>query len=223
MGAVFAQLEALRRTPMVAQIGGFRPSEAPHTSWIGHACAPRGEGLPEWNGRPLYPVLQINTSELPSVPRALEGTAVLALFMDLDDLPFDRPHGDGWVIREYASEDGLQPVLAPAGAAGPRAFPIRWAAGDPEGPSWDDAFDLVDLDSIGADDAVADEFHDRFGNWPGTKVGGYPSAIQHEVGLADYVFQVGSEEKAQWDWVDSGIAYFFKSADGEWRWACQFC
>jgi hypothetical protein len=59
-------------------------------------------------------------------------------------------------------------------------------------------------------------------NHSGTKVGGYPTEIQHSVGLDDFVFQVGSEEKPRWMWADNGIGYFFRDAAGVWRFSCQF-
>ena len=39
---------------------------------------------------------------------------------------------------------------------------------------------------------------------------------------ADFVFQIGSEEKAQWQWVDSGVAYFSRGTDGKWKMEVQF-
>ncbi|MCZ6412879.1 DUF1963 domain-containing protein, partial [Cronobacter sakazakii] len=56
----------------------------------------------------------------------------------------------------------------------------------------------------------------------GTKDGGYPLQIQHGVGIQDFVFQVGSEEKVNWMWADNGIGYFHKSPEGLWTFSCQF-
>lgn len=220
--AVFARLEALKRTPVIAQVGGFRPPDDPRASWFGQAVGLPDEGLPEWEGRPLFPLLQINVGELPSVPPELAGTALLVVFLDIEEIPFDEPHGQGWCIREYGSLDGLQPLPPYPETNRPRTFPVRWSVGEPEGPDWEDAWDLVDLAPVADFDEATDEFHDRFDNSPRTKVGGYPHGIQHGVGLEGYVFQVGSEEKALWNLVDNGVAHFFKSAEGEWRWACQF-
>lgn len=220
--AVFAELEALRRTPMLAEIGGFQPPDDPRTSWFGRGVGLPGEGLPEREGKPLFPLLQINVAELPSVPPEFAGTALLVVFLDIDDIPFDQPHGEGWLIREYASLDGLEPLPAYPGGKAPRAFPVRWELGEPEGPGWDDACELMDLGPVDDDPEASDEFFDRFQNSPRTKVGGYPHDIQHAVGLDGYVFQIGSEDKPRWNLVDGGVAYFFKAADGEWRWECQF-
>ncbi len=51
--------------------------------------------------------------------------------------------------------------------------------------------------------------------YPGTKVGGFPCEVQHGAGLEDFVFQIGSEHKAGWEWVDDGIAYYFKDTNGQ--------
>lgn len=220
--AVFERLEALKRTPVIGEVGGFRPPDDPRGSWFGRAVGRPDEGLPESEGRPLFPLLQINVGELPTVPPELAGTALLVVFLDIEELPFDEPHGEGWRIREYVSLDGLQPLPEYPGTNRPRACAVRWSAGEPEGPDWEDAWDLVDLEPVADFEDATDEFHERFDNSPRTKVGGYPHGIQHGVGLEGYVFQVGSEEKALWNLVDNGVAYFFKSPGGEWRWACQF-
>jgi len=220
--AVLAQVEALRRTPIVAQVGGFAPPEDRRASWFGRAVGLPGEGLPEWEGRTLFPLLQINVAELPSVPPELEGTALLVVFLDIDEIPFDEPHGQGWCIREYPSLDGLEPLPDYPGVNRPRQFAVRWLAGEPEGPDWEDAWDLVDLTAVNDDEEASEAYHERFANSPRTKVGGYPHCIQHGAGLEGYVFQVGSEDKAHWNLVDGGVAHFFKSPGGEWRWACQF-
>ncbi|HEY6972083.1 MAG TPA: DUF1963 domain-containing protein [Candidatus Angelobacter sp.] len=78
------------------------------------------------------------------------------------------------------------------------------------------------MSAISSDESATDSFFNEFERYSRTKVGGYPTEIQHGVGLDDYVFQVGSEEKVKWMWADNGIGYFFRSSGGEWRWSCQF-
>ena len=57
-----------------------------------------------------------------------------------------------------------------------------------------------------------------------TKLGGYPALIQGELqfGINDFVFQIGTEEKAGWYWGDSGIGYFGLNDEGKWlfEWTC---
>lgn len=55
--------------------------------------------------------------------------------------------------------------------------------------------DILDLSAVNDDEPASDSFFEDFSRYRGTKVGGYPAEIQHGVGLEDFVFQVGSEEK----------------------------
>lgn len=217
-------LESLRqnlRRASIAQVGGFRPPDAPATSWFGKGVCKPGEGLPTYEGKLLFPLLQINVSELPHVPFELEEVALLVLFHQQDEHPFDKPHGEGWLIREYATLGDLQPLpetsLLPL-----KPSPIKWHFVDNDAPGWEDAWDIVDLKEVNADEEATASFFTDFNRYYQTKVGGYPKEVQHGVGIEDFVFQVGSEEKAYWMWADNGIGYFFKSSSGEWRWSCQF-
>lgn len=216
-------LEALRsqlRPASVAQVGGFRPGADPLTSWFLKGVSLPGEGLPVWNGQPMFPLLQIRTDELPVIPEQLKGIALLVLFHNLENHPFDNPHGEGWLIREYATLEGL--TLLPESETPYRPFPVRWMSVNDDAPGWEDAWDIIDLSAVNDDDQASDSFFDDFNRYRGTKVGGYPTEIQHGVGSQDFVFQVGSEEKVNWMWADNGIGYFHKSAEGLWQFSCQF-
>lgn len=221
--AARSQLDLLRqhvRSASLASAGGFRPPQDPLTSWFGRAAGLAHEALPEFEGAPMFPLLQIRVSELPFVPAQLRGVALLVLFHNQFRHPFDLPHGEGWLIREYASLDGL--AALPPGPQRIKPFPIRWRRVDDDAPGWEGAWECVDLAAVNDDEAATDAFFDDFTRNMGTKAGGYPYEIQHGVGHSDFVFQVGSEEKVGWMWGDNGIAYFFRSADGQWRWDCQF-
>lgn len=106
-----------------------------------------------------------------------------------------------------------------------KPFPIRWKLSKNEGPNWEDAGRVVDLSHYkGKDlDEFSDLFHECYQNDPGTKIGGWPGLIQHETDHESaLIFQIGSEEKPNWSWTDSGTAYFFLSKNGEWKFECQF-
>ncbi len=209
------------RKASVAQVGGFRPSDDPTTSWFGRGVCKPDEGLPVYKSEPLFPLLQIRVSDLPYTPPALEEVALLVLFLQRDDYPFDNPHGEGWLIREYSSTDGLGP-LPEVDSSPVRPFPIRWNFVSDDAPGWEDAWDIVDLTDVNNDERASEAFYMEFNRYHQTKVGGYPREVQHGVGIEEFIFQVGSEEKAQWMWADNGIGYFFKDSSGEWRWSCQF-
>lgn len=217
---VLEELRSKLRSASVAQVGGFRPSADPLTSWFLKGVSLAGEGLPVWRGKPMFPLLQIRIDELPVIPEQLENVALLVLFHNMESHPFDQPHGEGWLIREYATLDGLE--LLPELATPYRAFPVRWLSVNDDAPGWEDAWDILDLSAVNDDEPASDSFFEDFSRYGGTKVGGYPAEIQHGVGLEDFVFQVGSEEKVNWMWADNGIGYFHKSPDGVRRFSCQF-
>ncbi|MCT9843664.1 YwqG family protein [Leclercia adecarboxylata ATCC 23216 = NBRC 102595] len=217
---VLEELRSQLRPASVAQVGGFRPGADPLTSWfLKGVCLP-GEGLPVWKGQPMFPLLQIRTDELPVIPEQLKGIALLVLFHNREHHPFDQPHGEGWLIREYATLEGLE--LLPELETPYRPFPVRWVSVNDDAPGWEDAWDIIDLSEVNDDTQASDSFFDDFNRYGGTKVGGYPMEIQHGVGIKDFVFQVGSEEKVNWMWADNGIGYFHRSAEGIWQFSCQF-
>lgn len=225
------ELRRLLKPAALANIGGFRPPDVPTASWFGRGVCLPSEGLPRSDGRVMFPLLQINVTELPFIPDALAATKLLVVFYNINPRAFKKPHGEGCLIREYKSLEGLVPLpVAPEDFAPqkrddivqPHPFPIQWTRVEDDAPGWDDAWDLLDLTAVNEDEEASDLFSDEFEGYSQTKVGGYPYAIQHEVGLTDFVFQIGSEEKPRWMWADGGVAYFFKNGSGEWRWDCQF-
>ncbi len=217
---VLEELRSKLRPASVAQVGGFRPGADPLTSWFLKGVSLPGEGLPVWQGQPMFPLLQIRIDELPVIPEQLKGIALLVLFHNRENHPFDQSHGEGWLIREYATLEGLE--LLPDLETPYRPFPVRWMSVNDDAPGWEDAWDIIDLSEVNEDTQASDSFFDDFNRYGGTKVGGYPMEIQHGVGIEDFVFQVGSEEKVNWMWADNGIGYFHKSVEGLWQFSCQF-
>ncbi|WNJ02339.1 hypothetical protein [Enterobacter ludwigii] len=92
---VLEELRSKLRTASVAQVGGFRPTADPITSWFLKGVALPGEGLPVWKGQPMFPLLQIRVDELPVIPEQLKGIALLVLYHNMESHPFDKPHGEG--------------------------------------------------------------------------------------------------------------------------------
>lgn len=216
------EIKTILRCAAIAQLGGFRPPDDVKTSWFGKGVCLENEGLPLYNGKEMFPLLQINVTELPLIPEALAETKLLIVFFNQDEVPFDGPHGEGWLIREYQSLDGLValPKIDLSGIL--RPFPIKWKLVDDDAPGWETAMGLVDLTSVNTDEEFDEAFCHDFKSYVCTKVGGYPDDIQHAPRLDNFVFQIGSEEKAHWNWIDSGTAYFYKDSFGQWSWDCQF-
>ena len=219
----FQELDKLLRKASVAQIGGFRPPENKITSWFGGpGVGKKGETLPQYKGRAMFTLLQVRIDELPYIPPELENTRFLVVFFNREEIPFDQHHGDGWLIREYDSLEGLEPLPESEEEAMVKDFPIKWDLVEDDAPDWEDAWGLLDLTPINDTEGADEKFFEEYNRYPGTKFGGFPYLIQHELDLGGYVFQIGSEDKPGWMWADSGIAYFNKLADGEWMFDCQF-
>ncbi|HEX7860636.1 MAG TPA: DUF1963 domain-containing protein [Verrucomicrobiae bacterium] len=215
-------MHSLLRAPAIAQVGGFRPPDDPATSWFGRSVCLLAEQIPSFRGTELFSLLQIRCTELPFIPPALADIALLVVYMNRYEIPFELPHGEGWLVREYTASQlanlvPFQPKTPPP----VKPFPIRWRTGPPERPSWEEASTLLDMSAI--NDSI--EGHDEFFDFPhhyDTKVGGYPTEVQHIYSnTTDYVFQIGVEEKAQWMWGDAGVAVFGRNAGGEWSFDCQ--
>lgn len=218
----------MQRLASVAQVGGFRPPSTPRSSWIGAVLlgAP-DERWPESNGRPMWPLCQILTDELPArTPAPLEGVALVTLFIDLIELPFDQPSGEGWEIRTYATTDGLVPLIEPERESSERRpeediqvrpFPVLWRP-RVELPSRDETpTELRD---------EWDELVAHGDDLSGLKVGGWPQTIQSEVTWpvtdVEFVIQVDSDEKSYIAIGDAGTAYVGWSPGRGWllTWQC---
>ncbi len=219
----YKELDAVLRKASVSQIGGFRPPDDRITSWfggrgVGRVC----ETLPKHDGIDMFCLLQVKVAELPFIPPELGETKFLVVFFNRDEIPFDRPHGDGWLIREYASLDGLQLLPESSEPGIVRDFPIKWSLVDDDAPDWENAWELVDFAPINETEGADKRFFYEYKRYPNTKFGGYPCCIQHGANLEGYVFQIGSEEKPRWMWADNGIAHFNKTRSGEWAFDRQF-
>lgn len=222
-----AELAALRRRACAGQVGGFRPPDDPLTSWLGavRAAAP-GEPWPRQDGEPMHALLQLAVGELPVVPDALAGAALLALFIGPRRLPIDAPNGEHWCLRTYASLGDLVPLDEPERPTDPklpkgttpglRPFPVRWAETE-DWPSRDDVpRDLLDVwdESIDFDEAHTARH--------GLKVGGWPATVQSELwwnGADDveFVLQVDSDPKTGFGVGFAGLVYIGRRrGSGDW-------
>ena len=221
---VFSNLDQLLRFSSVAQIGGFRPQDSPITSWFGGmGVGLPGEILPNFQGKRMSPLLQVNVTELPFVPPQLEKTKLFIVFLNRSEIPFGKPNGEGWLIREYDALDSLVPLAPSSEPALVRPFPIKWNLYENDPPGWEAAGSLIDMSAFYEAAEAEALFFEKYEGSPGTKIGGYPYEIQHgDFGDGEFVFQISSEEKTQWTWADNGIGYFFKDTTGVWKFECQF-
>jgi len=220
----FQRLDESLRKASIAKIGGFRPSGNPLTTkFSGDVVMAPDENWPVFEGKALQSFLQVNISELPYVPHELRDVELMTVFVMEEEIPFDRPHGEGWAIRTYKDVEKLQPRKNPIVGSGIKPAEIRWSLVDNEAPHWEDAWSVADLSDFNQLEDSTDLFYDNYSNHAFTKVGGWPSLVQGELsmGTNDFVFQIGSEEKANWSWLDAGTVYF-GIKNGQWTFECQF-
>src|SRR5215831_11192034 len=116
IAAAFAALDRHVCRASIAEIGGFRPSAEPITSYFGgRFVSGPGEEWPLNGGQPMIPLLQVRTDELPYRPDTLEGIALFNVFIGPRELRIDLPaeNGEGWLLRSYPSLDRLSPLVPP--------------------------------------------------------------------------------------------------------------
>lgn len=211
-----------RRTASAITIGGFRPSGDPATTQFGlPPLALPNERWPVQDGKSLFYICQLNLSEAPFVPSILSGLALITVFID-PDAYFGKENGDGWLIREYSSLDGLQRLAIPDGQTVYRGFEARYDLVD-DYPVYDDP----DCQAVPGFDST--DIH--LDNVSRTKIGGFASNIQSEQWWSDAVnpddkqlvdefspafcFQIATEDKVCLYWGDNGVIYFARSTNPE--------
>ncbi|THB65898.1 MAG: DUF1963 domain-containing protein [Desulfovibrio sp.] len=230
--------ERLGRKAIVLEVGGFRPeaslAENPLASWFGQVSAGRpDEKWPTHKSRAMWPLLQLNLTELPFRPSGLEDVAFLTVFIGPNTLPVDTPNGDRWCLRTYATLEELETFRPPHTTSTTLPFPMRPKVIDADFPCPDD-LDEESLSGIDLEPDWEEEFIDTFENHPGVKLGGWPTLIQNEIVWPDenlpaeprYVLQIDTVDKAHWMWGDAGVGYFGRGTaaghDQEWfmTWQC---
>jgi Domain of unknown function (DUF1963) len=232
-------LAALARPASLGQVGGFRPSDDPVTSWAANVTVARpDEDWPLNEGDPMLALLQVVVEELPVVPDQLRAFATLTLFVGPFALPVDEPNGANWCLRTYATLDELAPLdpPPPARAGDPklargaptayRPFPVRWRevadwpSYESVPPDYRDAWDKAQ-----GDETMARRTHE------GLKVGGWPSTVQSGVAWSegderlddvDFVLQVDSDEKTGFQVGYGGVLYIGRRrSTGTWHCSWQ--
>lgn len=227
------------RPVSVLQVGGYRPSRDPLSSNIGLApVMHRSEDWPlDLLGEPMEFIAQLNLQGLPYRPELLQDVQHLTFFVGKDFIETDCAEGT-WTLRTYAALDGLERREPPPRPQAKHdwvaeGFEARWEPLATDFPCYDD----LDLPAVEDEDAFPDDAHGL--NQRRTKLGGYPSSVQHSVTFLHfteqggvwhmhpdeptYVFQIASEGKAGLNWVDDGVVYFGRHPETKkWSVSCQF-
>ena len=237
--AEFRRLNA--RPVSVLQVGGYRPMLDPLSSNLGLAPVMHpGEGWPlDLQGEPMEFIAQLNLTAAPHLPELLQDVQLLTFFVGTNFIETGCAEGT-WALRTYAALNGLERREPPKRNAKhdwvAQGFEARWEPLATDFPCYDD-LDLTLPEVDDDEDAFPDDAHGL--NQRRTKLGGYPSSVQHSVEFLHfieqdgawhmhpdeptYVFQIASEGKAGLNWVDDGVVYFgCHPATKKWSVTCQF-
>lgn len=226
--AAVNRLDELATTAILGEIGGSKPQTESRASswWGGNFLAAPDEDIPRCtqSGRAMHPVVQIRVDELPYIPPALEGLALLNLWMDLQSSTFwGAENGNGFLVRTYTDIDTLVPL-----GGGYRessdlpTLPLFWRETIAEQPGWEDMAGEVPGNAARPSVAdwffksryLSDRYHELRRRYP-VKIGGWPTWIQGANWPKDarFVFQVDSTEKGKKFLGDAGSFYIFKTSD----------
>ncbi|MEO0628445.1 MAG: DUF1963 domain-containing protein, partial [Bacteroidota bacterium] len=219
----FRKIDQLRKEASIARIGGFKPTEAKFTSrFSGNFLMTENENWPKWKNKYIESILQVNIEELPLIPPILQDYQLITIFIDPRNIPFNLPHGEGWEIRLYKDKSNLMERPNPNLKSKLKPFEIKWIKTNDEFPSMEDAASKIDLDSFEQLEDCGDIYYDNYTNHEYTKIGGWPSIIQHplDMNVEDLVIQIGSESKAKLNWMDGGTVYI-GFTNGQWKLECQ--
>lgn len=228
MNRAMLRLDELAKPAIFGEIGGGKPQQDNRAAswWGGNFLGAPGEDVPICNqsGKIMHPVLQIRVDELPEIPPAFEGFALINIWMDLQSSSFwGAENGNGFLVRAYTDFENLVPLgFGYRESSDLPTFPIFWRERILEQPVWQDMVDEVptNVAQANADDWFSkskywsDRYFELCSRYP-VKVGGWPTWIQGSDWPKDaqFLFQVDSTFKGKMSFVDSGSFYLFKTLD----------
>ena len=221
--------EKLARKAVTFQTGGIRPTKELLESWIGCVRWKKpGEGIPnDKNGNEMIPIATLFIKDLPYIPEHLQGIELITVFMAENVFDHLRVVEDYFCIRAYESLEQLESCEWMASIM--KAFPLVPKLIENDYPIWvgggipdeieDEILRLEDEEDLDYYEDIYEE------SYRVHKVGGYPSFVQPGAWFDGYefVFQIASDEKAQFNIVDSGNFYFFYNKEKKaWKVYCDF-
>jgi hypothetical protein len=222
------RLDELATTAILGEIGESKPQKENRAAswWGGNFLGAQGEDVPVCNqsGQTMHPILQIRVDELPEIPLAFEGLALINIWMDLQSSTFwAAENGNGFLVRTYTEIENLVPL-----GGGYRessdlpTFPVFWRETIAEQPRWEDMAGEVptNVARASANDWFfsskysSDRYHQLRSKYP-VKIGGWPTWIQGADWPKDaqFFFQVDSTDKGKMFLGDAGSFYIFKTFD----------
>lgn len=211
--------------------GDVEPTYSNTESWIGRVYLYKeDETIPtDSNGKIMLPLLQICLEELPYIPDVLIGTKVLTVFVS-ENIPVElSSNGNNWVIREYKEEDVLVNKNISDHSSPIKPFPLKSRLIEEDYPVWDSGdipTEIVDELEEMEDSGEITDYYDYTECHSEHKIGGYPCYIQSGINWGEgyeFVLQIASDEKANFNVIDNGNIYLAKKRlIGDWISYCDF-
>ncbi|MFG4001532.1 DUF1963 domain-containing protein [Flavobacterium aquidurense] len=211
--------------------GGFKPINSISESWIGRVYLyHENEEIPLDNdGELMLPLFQLCLNQLPFVPKILEESKIITVFIS-KKFPMDlTPNGNNWVLREYKSSDNIVVKDLKNDTSFIKPFPLLNRLIEEDYPVWEDPEipdELSNKINQLEDSGVIDSYYDIIKNNYGHKIGGYATYCQSGIDFGEdfeFVFQIASDEKANLNIIDSGNIYLAKNRmTGDWVYYCDF-
>jgi hypothetical protein len=223
---IFNEIKKIGKTPVIAQIGGFRPDDTIKSWFGGNFLFKSNMSWPKDKDGFMLPVIQVMVSEIPNGKHFFGNMRLIQVFINSKRLPTGpAKNGDGWLLIEHDSTENMITVPTPNECNKYKTFQIKWSkGGKPDYPCWEESWYYFDMDEINESEELSDRFFDEFDRYTKTKIGGYASFIQSPcLGNFEYVFQISSEQKPLFMVGDNGNIYVLKSKiDGQWymEWDC---
>ena len=205
--------------------GGFRPSGANDESWLGKVFLyNEDEEIPlDANGNKMLPLAQLYLPSLPYCHPLLENIQLLTLFVSASLPNALEKMGTNWVIREYSNIDELVKKDFDLSYSFIKPFPLKSEYIEKDYPQWDshEMDDFHDAILELEDNGEIEDYGDITEHEYTHKTGGYPSFCQSGIYFGDgyeFIFQISSDEKINFNVVDGGSLMFSKSRKtGEWQ------
>lgn len=223
--------EKLKRKATIFYTGGFRPTNEKLESWIGKVnWQKRGEQQPlDEDGNKMIPLATIFLENLQYVPDALNGIKLITIFVSINVLDNLNSHNLApyFNIRLYNNIDNLEKCDYKSEQL--RPFPLKPQLVENDYPRWEDLDDdmikeLIEKENNEGIDYYSDITEDT--SYSLHKIGGYPSVIQGRIDFMEgyeFVMQITSDDKAEFNIVDSGNFYFaYNSEKYDWEICCDF-
>lgn len=211
----------LAKKAVVFQTGGIRPTKALLESWIGCVCWKMpDEILPvDKEGKEMQPIATLFLKDLPHVPEYLKEIELLTVFLSEDICGHHENADEYFHIRTYKTLEGLEHCDWKASIM--KAFPLVPKLVEQDYPMWDDEDFPGDLfeEILRLEEEEDLEYYEDIAEeqYYVHKVGGYPAFIQaggSPIGY-EFAFQISSDEKACFNFVDNGRLYFFYNKDAQ--------